>query len=502
MTPQAGDLNITDDIARWSVRGPSRPALIVEGRTIGYAALEALIVRGAGWLAGRGITTGTAVTVCIADPVKHLIVALGLARIGAAQFALPPAAVSSATLATMQKARCTIFVTDLASLTIGGLRKVSTEEDWLADGGSASPAAVRSGDGDLPCLVTTSSGTTAEPKLIAVTHRQFHHRMTCAGPMGFDDQDQLLSLLDLGIFVQRSVVLRALMSGATVHLAPLQSAPDIVGYCNRNRITSLFALPFMVSTWLRTVAADADIRLVHVRKLVLAGSTVTRQEFEAAVDRLTPNIFVAYGSNELGTVSFADPEMRRRFPLSIGRLVEGAKAEIVDDADRPLGAGEVGLIRIRAQGMIAGYPDQQGLNDYHFRAGWFYPGDLASRTDEGVLLFHGRADDMMIFNGTNIYPSEIEAALQDHPAVLEAAAFPWRSAVHQDIPVAAVVLKAASDERELVGFCRQSLGMRAPRRIFLVDRLPRNAMGKVVKQRLAEAIGNAIGSPTDDAAPE
>jgi len=342
-----------------------------------------------------------------------------------------------------------------------------------------------------------SSGTTAEPKLIMVTHRQLHNRMISAGAMGFDAQDRFLSLLDLGALVQRSMALRALMSGATVHLAALEAAPDIAAYCGRHRITAIFALPFMVSTWLRTAPPSADIALPHVRKLVLAGSTVTRQEFESAILRLTPNIFVAYGSNELGTASFADPAMRRRFPLSIGRLAAGVEAEIVDDSDRPGGVGEVGRIRIRTPGMIKGYPDQPGLNDYHFRAGWFYPGDLASRNAEGVLLFHGRADDMMIFNGTNIYPCEIEAALEGHPAVREVAAFPLRSAVHQDIPVAAVVAQAPTDETALLAFGRTILGLRAPRRILLVDRLPRNAMGKVVKLQLSAQFEKVLGSPAD-----
>jgi long-chain acyl-CoA synthetase len=489
------DYNVTDDVARWAARRPSHPALVAGDRIIDYGELEALVARGAGWLARRGIGLGSSVAICITDPVKHVVVTLALARIGATQFGFMTAALSNAAVTMMMKAGCAAIVTDIASLTIAGLRSIGIEDSWLADGDG--PAPPPSGDGDLPCLVTMSSGTTAEPKLIMVTHRQLHGRMVSAGAMGFDEQDRFLSLLDLGALVQRSMVLRALMSGATIHLAPLEAAVDVAAYCGRHRITAIFALPFMVSTWLRTAPPGADIALPHVRKLVLAGSTVTRPEFEQAILRLTPNIFVAYGSNELGTASFADPAMRRRFPLSIGRLVAGVEAEIVDESDRPVGVGEVGRIRIRTPGMIKGYPDQPGLNDYHFREGWFYPGDLASRNAEGVLLFHGRADDMMIFNGTNIYPCEIEAALEGHPAVREAAAFPMRSAVHQDIPVAAVVAQAPTDEAALVAFGRTILGLRAPRRVLLVDRLPRNAMGKVVKQQLLAQFEKVLGSPAD-----
>jgi len=500
MTADTDDLNITDDIARWSVRQPGHPALVLGDRTIDYAALEALIARGAGWLAGRGVAAGYGVAVCIADPLRHLVAALALARLGAGQFAFPPAAVSHATVATMRKAGCTTLVTDVAELALDGVARIGIAADWLAGDVAPAPCPPRRGDGERTCLMATSSGTTAEPKLIAVTHRQMHFRMTCAGPMGFVRDDRLLSLLDLGTFVQRSLVFRALMSGATVHHQPLESVQDIVDYCNRQRITSLFALPYQISAWLRAASPSQDIRLAHVRNLVLAGSTVTRQEYEAAMERLTPNLYVAYGSNELGTASFADPAMRRRFPLAIGRLVDGAEAEVVDASDRPVAVGEVGRLRVRTRGMMTRYPGQDGLNRHHFRGGWFYPGDLASRTAERVLLFHGRADDMMIFNGSNIYPVEIEAMLQRHPAVAEAAAFPWRSAVHQDVPVAAVVLKAPAEEAELVAFCRRQMGIRSPQRIVIVAALPRNAMGKVVKPLLVAEAARAFGWVPDEVA--
>src|SRR5206468_7866145 len=110
----------------------------------------------------------------------------------------------------MIKAGCAAIVTDIAGLTVTGLRTISMEEPWLTDGDEPPP---RSGDGDLPCLVTMSSGTTGEPKLIMVTHRQLHDRMVSAGAMGFDVQDGFLSLLHLGSLVMGCMVLRLMLSG-------------------------------------------------------------------------------------------------------------------------------------------------------------------------------------------------------------------------------------------------------------------------------------------------
>jgi long-chain acyl-CoA synthetase len=123
-----------------------------------------------------------------------------------------------------------------------------------------------------------------------------------------------------------------------------------------------------------------------------------------------------------------------------------------------------------------------------FRDGWFYPRDLLSSTKDGPLIFHGRVDDMMILNGINIFPTAIEDALESHPDVLEVVAYPIKSRIHGEIPVAAVVLKECAEKRDvshLIDHCRQILGIRAPRQIFVVDRIPRNSAGKPLRRELA-----------------
>jgi len=126
----------------------------------------------------------------------------------------------------------------------------------------------------------------------------------------------------------------------------------------------------------------------------------------------------------------------------------------------------------------------------HFKDGWFYPRDMGSLTPSGALRLHGRADDVMNLNGIKIFPAEIERVLEEHPAVRAAAAFAKRSGAHGDIPVAAVELHASGsvEAEELMASARALLGVRAPRKIFVLDTLPRNAAGKVLKRRLAELL--------------
>jgi acyl-coenzyme A synthetase/AMP-(fatty) acid ligase len=99
-----------------------------------------------------------------------------------------------------------------------------------------------------------------------------------------------------------------------------------------------------------------------------------------------------------------------------------------------------------------------------------------------VLIFHGRADDMMILDGINIFPREIELTLESHPRVREAVAFPVLHPVHKDLPAALVVLSGASSEAELISFCRERIGVRAPSRITILPEIPEQFRGKVMRR--------------------
>jgi acyl-coenzyme A synthetase/AMP-(fatty) acid ligase len=138
--------------------------------------------------------------------------------------------------------------------------------------------------------------------------------------------------------------------------------------------------------------------------------------------------------------------------------------------------------------MSGGYFNQSGAADRVFRNGWAYPGDIGVLSAEGMLFLKGRADDMMNFDGIKIMPADIEEALLQHPAVVEAAAFPGSSQLHQHIPMAAVTVRAAVTPEALLAHARQLLGMRAPVLISIEQVLPKNAMGKVVKRELASRL--------------
>ena len=174
---------------------------------------------------------------------------------------------------------------------------------------------------------------------------------------------------------------------------------------------------------------------------------------------------------------------------SVGRPVFAVEAEVVDASDGPLAAGETGRLRYRGPGVATGYHGDPEASREAFRDGWFYPGDLAAIDREGFVTLKGRAKDMILRGGVNIYPADIEATLTGHPAVAEAAVVAWPSREFGEEIAAFVRLSAEVDPDELVAFCRERLARyKCPRAVFPVDDLPRNSAGKVLKAELASRL--------------
>ena len=144
--------------------------------------------------------------------------------------------------------------------------------------------------------------------------------------------------------------------------------------------------------------------------------------------------------------------------------------------------------------MVDRYLNDDEATRLAFKDGWFYPGDLGQFAPNGHLIFRGRADHMMIMNGINIYPAEIERVVSRHPAVRDVVAVPLPSIIHQDIPVCAVVLQTGAQlsEKQLLDFAAQRLGSRGPKKVFMFERIPRNEQGKLIRPQLMREIAASL----------
>jgi len=234
-------------------------------------------------------------------------------------------------------------------------------------------------------------------------------------------------------------------------------------------------------------------RFPKLKSLVVGSSPVSETLRQRLRDGLSPNLFIGYGTNEIGEATFASAETQMAHPGSLGFPAPGVEIKIAGADGAALPAGATGEIHLRAEGMFSSYLNDPEATNAAFAGGWYRPGDLGALSEDGALMFQGRVDDLMIRYGTNIYPREIEDVLEAIEGVKEAAAFPLTSKTEFQVPMAMVTLSGESrNRRALIAFrkmlpklCKQRLGPKAPAHIWIIKSMPRNEAGKILKTELA-----------------
>jgi long-chain acyl-CoA synthetase len=173
----------------------------------------------------------------------------------------------------------------------------------------------------------------------------------------------------------------------------------------------------------------------------------------------------------------------------MGRPMITMNVEVVDEHGAPAPAGTVGPLRIGGPGVTTAFAGVVAPGDEGIRDGWYYPGDLGSFDERGLLHLHGRASDLIKRGGLMVYAQEVEQALRRHESVVDAAVVGAPSESLGEEVVAFVVLKAPVEEAALIQHCRRELApFKVPARITVVDALPRNTSGKVIKAELLKAL--------------
>jgi len=280
--------------------------------------------------------------------------------------------------------------------------------------------------------------------------------------------------------------------GATTVLFPGRPEPaKVFDVITRERPTLFFAVPTAYAAMLQLPDADRTYDLRSVRLCISAGEPLPKAIYERWLERFGIEILDGIGSTELCHQFIANRPGRVR-PGSSGTLVPGYDARIVDDEGRDLPAGEIGNLLVRGDSACACYWNQHERTKQTIQGEWVRTGDKYTRDADGYFWYAGRGDDMIKAGGMWVSPAEVEGALVEHPAVVEAGVV---GAADQDElvkPVAFVVLArghapGAALEAELQAFVKQRLAhYKYPRWIRFVDELPKTATGKIQRFRLRE----------------
>jgi long-chain acyl-CoA synthetase len=348
-----------------------------------------------------------------------------------------------------------------------------------------------------PATLLYTSGTTGTPKGAVNSHFALVEQVNVSLLDLFDlnHDDVVFGGLPLfHTFGQTCVMNTAFRRGATVVLLPKFEAATALQALVEHRATVFTAVPTMYVGLLQAARANPD--RPPLRYAISGGAPLPLAVLEAFEQTFAANVHEGYGLTETSPIVSFNAMGEPIHPGTIGKTIWGVEVDVVDadrdDAVVPLPAGELGELVVRGHNLFKGYLGLPEATAAAVVDGWFRTGDLARIDDEGIITIVDRKKDMILRNGYNVYPTEVEAVLVRHPAVATAAVFAVPHEEHGQEVHAAVVVQSGetADPEELIAFVRERIAAyKYPRVIHLVDELPLGPSGKVLKRELTREYG-------------
>lgn len=353
-------------------------------------------------------------------------------------------------------------------------------------------------------VILYTSGTTAKPKGVQLTYRNL--MSDCEGAVAalgdsLSGDNRFLNVLPpFHVFGLTACVLLPVLLKATVFALPRFHPIDAVKTIAAKGVTLMIAIPSMYAAMLKMKSAHRDM-FRTVRVAMSGGEPLPESVARAFDERFGVKLHQGYGLTETSPVISVCTPARCK-DGTVGRALPSVEIRIVGAAGETLGPRADGEILVRGPVIMKGYFNKpEETAKVIDAAGWFHTGDMGFVDEEGFLTISGRLKEMLIVSGENVYPREIEAVLEQHPAVLQAAVIGVADESRGEVPVAFVLCAEGKEatEAELRRFARQSLGgFKVPRRIHVAHELPMGPTGKILKRKLRELLTAGEASAQQD----
>ena len=504
MRPRQAEMN-RNLYALLKERFPSdRSATLMElpdGSRQDYAHLEAMAGRYAALLHKLGVKPGDRVAVQTEKSPNAIYFYLGCLQAGAVYLPLNTAYTKSEVSYFLQDAEPVLVLCRPESLSeIGEVAKAAQVKHLhtmdAEGGGSLTEAAMelepsaeieQRADDDLAAILYTS-GTTGRSKGAMLTHLNLSsNAFTLHKIWGFREGDVLLHALPIfhvhGLFVATNTTLA---NGSSMIFLPRFDVEEVLRLLPK--ATVMMGVP---TFYVRLLAHPAFTReaATHMRLFISGSAPLLEETFYAFEERTGQRILERYGMTEAGMITSNPLEGERRAG-TVGFPLPDVEVRVADSEGRILGTDEIGILEAKGPNIFKGYWRMPEKTAEEFRPdGFFITGDMAKIDDRGYVHIVGRAKDLIISGGYNVYPKEIELVIDAQPGVVESAVIGLPHPDFGEAVAAAVKLTApgATDEATLLEAIKgQVAGFKRPKKIFFVEELPRNTMGKVQKAQLRE----------------
>jgi fatty-acyl-CoA synthase len=511
--------NWTNQLARHALMQPDATALRFLGHTTTWQELERRVTALADALSRRGVGFGDRVLILMLNRTEFIESLLAANVLGAIavpiNFRLTPPEVaflvedceSRVVITEAVLAGVATAVRDLAPIletviVAGGQTEdgVLGYDDLLAEEGE--PHGMVDVPNDSPALIMYTSGTTGRPKGAVLTHTNLTGQTMTGFYTNGADVNNDVGFIGVPLFHIAGIgnMLGGLTLGIPTVIHPLGAFDpgQLLDVLEAEKVTGIFLVP---AQWQAVCAAQKTAaRQLRLRVMSWGAAPASDTLLRQMADTFPgTQILAAFGQTEMSPVTcmLLGEDAIRKIG-SVGKVIPTVAARVVDEDMNDVPVGEVGEIVYRAPTLMAGYWNNPKATAEAFHGGWFHSGDLVRQDDEGYVYVVDRKKDMIISGGENIYCAEVENALAAHPAIAEVAVI---GRVHEkwgEVPVAVVALTAAAPSEfsasglsALDEFLADRLARyKHPKALEIVEALPRNPAGKVLKTELRSRFGS------------
>jgi acyl-CoA synthetase (AMP-forming)/AMP-acid ligase II len=501
-------------VTRSALHWPAHEALVCGNQRLTYAQLDERSSRLASALAARGLEPGAAVATYAANRAELVEVEVALVKGGYLRVPINFRLGLDEAAHVIEDAGVRLVVADPAhaGLALDAVKRSGRDATVVVlDGDADDPDASTSGAAsyealladadprfegpdvllDAPCVLNFTSGSTGRLKAAVQTtgNRLANVRKRLMEPGGALTWHDTYLVAGPITHASGMVLLAALSRGAKVVVMPAFTPASFLALVERERVTTTFMVPTMLNLLLGLPDRDA-FDLSSLRSVTIGGAPVSPRRLRDAVDFFGPIVAQGYGQAETtsGVLVLTAEDVVRGIEsdpdvlLSCGRALYDTEVRVVDEDLRPVPAGTTGELVVRGEDCVTSYWHEPELSAETFRDGWVLTGDVAWMREDGYVFIVDRLKDMIISGGFNIYCSEVEAAVYEHPDVAEACVVGVPDETWGEAVKAVVVPRpgATIDADTLIAFCADRLDrMKKPRSVDVVDALPANRNGKI-----------------------
>jgi len=458
-----------------AVRAPNNPAIGLESGVITYGQMADAIFAATARCEKAGLRPGSVVGLMISEPVWHICLIAALYRLG-----VPSVSIGASTL-TLQSLRLAAVLHDAALP--GGFsgNAMPVEADWFTHRASSSRLPDASfGETDL-CRIALSSGTTGEPKPIALSPQIIWDRLTTYSFRGsFSCSERIYCGPQLQSQFGFAIAFSALAYGKMVCFSDsAETSIPVMSYYKADlAIISVFQLNRLIEVQEKNLGG-----LSALREIQAGGALISESLLQRTRKYLTSAIVSAYASTEAGTAAFANVEQlgNAHAEGAIGFVTPWTSVDICDDEHRVLPPGRDGNVRIRSLGLAPMY--EPGMTRVETPEP-FFPGDYGRLLSNGILVIAGRTTEVVNIGGNKMSPDRFENIILQCRGVKDAAVFTVD--VNSTLPQvwAAVVADSTVDVGEIVKRCGETPMIGTPTVIKIVPSIPRNSAGKILREQL------------------